>query len=165
MRLCNSRRVSAAPSTTTATGPSKHKKGGPLEWFNPMHSEEASLREDWSGMDGLICVEEEVHKVSKLIETRVIIEPNDIPYYARFDEAKKTKFLDEWARELTEFFRDHRHQDVNAVYADPVYEDQCSACGDKWEPYKYEAHGDLPAFTGCGNCGKPIENTTKEAAA
>lgn len=55
-----------------------------------------------------------------------------------------------WANEIMEFFRDHRHQDVNDVYVDVTEIDACSKCGNTWEPYEDE--GELL----CANCGAVI---------
>lgn len=59
---------------------------------------------------------------------------------------------EEWAREVMEFFRDHRHQDVNAVSVVREYEDVCSECGRTWEPEHDEDSGN----TVCGYCGEYI---------
>lgn len=95
-----------------------------------------------------------VTKKRVLIETRVIVEPGR--YYGYSDPERNRQRLERWARELMEFFRDHRSMDVNAVYAEPRYELQCSGCGAEWEEYFDEETGTMC----CNNCGKTIEVET-----
>lgn len=94
-----------------------------------------------------------VTKQRVLVETRVIVEPGYSP--SRSPEQNK-KFLERWAKELMEFFRDHRSMDVNAVFADPTYQVQCSGCHREWE----EMQDDDTGETCCAWCGVPIEVVT-----
>lgn len=91
-------------------------------------------------------------KVKRLIDCRVVVEPSSFYHDPRTIE-EQAKALDRWARELKEFFRDHRSQDVNNVTVEREYEDQCSSCQRKWEV-------DTDCDTGqlvCAWCGEPIE--------
>lgn len=97
-----------------------------------------------------------VTKRRVLIETRVIVEPGYIPYSAQRSEDDFLAWCKKWSQELMEFFRDHRHQDVNSVYADPVYQVQCSGCGAEWEEMFDEELGK----TCCASCGAPMETIT-----
>lgn len=97
-------------------------------------------------------------KVRVLVETRVIIEPS-LPYWMPRESAEERHCrLERWARELKEFFRDHRSMDVNRVTAEPVYEDQCAECGRIWETYDDEG------TTCCAGCGRPVACDTKGGA-
>ena len=96
-------------------------------------------------------ITETVTKKKVLIETRVIVEPKEVPCWYRRTEEDRLKYLKDWADELMSFFRDHRSQDVNSVYAEPVYEVQCTGCGREWE----EMIEDGTVY--CANCGLPIE--------
>lgn len=91
-----------------------------------------------------------VTKRRVLLETRVIVEPGWNP--SRTPE-ESHRFLQRWAQELMEFFRDHRSMDVNAIYADPVYEQQCSGCHHEWEEMFDEETGQWC----CSWCGVPME--------
>lgn len=97
---------------------------------------------------------ETVTKKRVLIETRVVIEPGWMGTFA--SEEARAKHLEKWANEIEDFFRDHRHQDVNSVRAERVYEIQCTGCGREWEEELYEDDGKWH----CANCGKEIEVTT-----
>jgi hypothetical protein len=94
-----------------------------------------------------------VTKKRVLIETQVVVEPGATPWeYGRMTSEEKHKWLESWAKELMEFFRDHRHQDVNSVHAEPTYEVQCSGCGAEWE----EMFDDEIRKACCASCGEPI---------
>ena len=94
-----------------------------------------------------------VTKVRVLIETVVIVEPGYNP--SRTPE-ENMRFLERWAKELMEFFRDHRSMDVNAVYANPTYQEQCSGCHREWDEMFDEESGK----TCCAWCGVPIKVVT-----
>ncbi len=96
---------------------------------------------------------ETVTKKRVLIETRVVVEPGWIPSWAQQTEQERLKYLKRWADELMAFFRDHRSQDINAVYADPTYQEQCSGCHREWEEMFDEETGK----TCCAWCGVPME--------
>lgn len=97
-----------------------------------------------------------VTKQRVLVETRVVVEPGWMPSHSRQSNEARHKWLESWAQELMEFFRDHRHQDVNAVYAEPTYQIQCSGCYREWEEMFDEELGK----TCCAGCGKPLEVVT-----
>lgn len=88
-------------------------------------------------------------------ELHVVIEPEWTPRFES-DELRE-KWLNRWAQELMEFFRDHRSQDVNSVYVHKETEKQCSECDSAWEPTLYEEDGDEPAYLGCAWCGGRID--------
>lgn len=94
-----------------------------------------------------------VTKRRVLVETRVIVEPVSVIGWGLMDAEERKTYLDRWARELMEFFRDHRSMDVNAVYADPRYEFQCSGCLHEWEEYFDDDSGKAC----CAHCGKTVE--------
>lgn len=92
-------------------------------------------------------------------EIRVEIEPSrhHIVHYAK-NEAQRIQWLEQWAKELREFFRDHRSMDVNDVVVVRETEDVCSECGYRWEAVKYApGEGDDPfePYMGCGYCTVP----------
>ena len=96
-------------------------------------------------------------KVKKYVESKVVIEPRYTPHFFYLkDEAERVaaelKFYRNWANEIKEFFRDHRHQDVNQVYVDISEIDACSKCGDSWEPYLEET-----GETICASCGALVK--------
>lgn len=96
-------------------------------------------------------------KESVLVESKCVIEPTSGALRWCRNEEEKVKELERWSKELMEFFRDHRSQDVNDVTVERVYETRCTACHQEWEECEYEADGDEPAYTGCGYCGLPME--------
>tara|TARA_R110000868_G_C10675572_1_gene747028 strand:+ start:330 stop:638 length:309 start_codon:yes stop_codon:yes gene_type:complete len=93
-----------------------------------------------------------VTKKKVLVETKVVIEPGWIPSWANEGKAK-LDYLTRWADDFMKFVRDHRSQDVNAVFAEPVYETQCSGCGREWE----EMVDDETGSTCCAYCGIEME--------
>lgn len=94
-----------------------------------------------------------VTKRRVLIDTRVIVEPGCKPHsWGRMSPEEQHRWLEKWAAELLEFFRDHRHQDVNSVYAEPTYQHQCSGCGADWE----EVYDDECRIFRCASCDAPI---------
>lgn len=97
-----------------------------------------------------------VKKVRVLIESRIVVEPGYIPHYVQLgSEEKIAKWKREWCAEFLEFVRDHRHQDVNSVTVEEVWQQQCSACGDEWEEMIDDA-----GVACCASCGKPMEIVT-----
>jgi hypothetical protein len=101
---------------------------------------------------------EQVTPVKVLVDSRVVVEPGWTPInYFRKTEEDKAKWLEQWAKDLMEFFRDHRHQDVNSVFVEPVYETRCSQCDGTWEVMTFEADESEPAYVGCASCGAPLK--------
>lgn len=90
-----------------------------------------------------------VTKKRVLVDSHVRIEPGYVPYWAKISPEVYAKFLEDWAKEVMDFVRDHRHQDINSVYVEREMEDQCSECGWKWEPMRDDETGD----TVCSSCG------------
>lgn len=89
-----------------------------------------------------------------LIDAKVVIEPTYNSIYSGWQsEDKKAELLEQWARELHAFFRDHRSQDVNTVYVERTHQDQCSVCHREWETYEDEDTGE----TCCAGCGAIVE--------
>lgn len=101
-------------------------------------------------------------KVKKYVEAKVVIEPSRRFYHTGYYNTslppeelakREVEYYREWAKEVKEFFRDHRHQDVNDVYVDITEIDACSKCGESWETYIEEETGD----TCCANCGALVK--------
>lgn len=92
-------------------------------------------------------------KVNVLTDAKVVIEPQ--PHVTRWYDKPENiaKALEQWAREIHDFFRDHRSMDVNSVYVERVHEDQCSECKRAWEPADDE--DGTPPY--CAYCGAIIE--------
>lgn len=91
-----------------------------------------------------------VKKLNRLSEVRIEIEPKHVPFYINTDE-ERAKYYEEWARELTEFIRDHRSQDGAYINVIRKHEDFCSGCGHVWETM--EDDGKLY----CSWCGEEQE--------
>ena len=89
-----------------------------------------------------------------LIDCKVMIEPGANAYYVSppFSMEKEALAKEKWAKEIEQFFRDHRHQDVNSVRVEREYSEVCSACGNGWE----EMTGDN-GETRCAYCGVEME--------
>lgn len=97
-------------------------------------------------------------KVKKYVGAKVMIEPGYMPRFGYLKTEKERteaelKFYRNWADEIKDFFRDHRHQDVNQVYVDVTEIDVCSKCNESWETYVEEETGD----TCCANCGALVK--------
>ncbi len=87
-------------------------------------------------------------KVCVLVDAQVSIEPSY--RYERFRTAEaKAKFLERWADELRDFFRDHRSMDVNEIHVVREELDQCSECESPWEVNDDD--------NTCAWCGEDIE--------
>lgn len=66
---------------------------------------------------------------------------------------RKCETMDRWARDLEDFFRDHRSMDVNSIRAEKTYREVCSSCSRPWEvDYDQEKNEKF-----CAYCGEPIE--------
>ncbi len=94
--------------------------------------------------------------IKVLADSRVIIDPNYIPFHARRNEEDKAKWLEEWANELVSFFHDHRSMDVNSASVERIYKEQCKHCSKDWEPELFEATKDEPSYLGCAWCGAVV---------
>lgn len=91
-------------------------------------------------------------KVEVMTDTKVVIEPHPSLLWGCKTEEQRAEKLAEWAREIKEFFRDHRSMDVNSVEAESVFEQQCSQCGWEWET----DFDDEIGKTICAGCGEPV---------
>ena len=91
-------------------------------------------------------------------EMRVEIEPHYDWYRQRQPPEKRQSMLESWARELVEFFRDHRSMDVNSVYVVVPTFSACSACGAVWDTDLFDADPETgepcEPYTGCASCGR-----------
>lgn len=67
--------------------------------------------------------------------------------------------LEAWAKEVQEFFRDHRHQDVNSVHVVREYESRCSECDSAWETM----HNDESGNEECAYCGAYVSGPNPPA--
>lgn len=94
--------------------------------------------------------------VEVLDEVFVVIEPGGYVLFGCRTEEQKAAALKEWARKIHEFFRDHRHQDVNSVEVRENMKTVCSACGKPWETADYPANENGPACIGCAWCAVPV---------
>lgn len=99
---------------------------------------------------------ETCQKKTVLLEVRVIAEfPSALRYLWDRTEEGRAKALEGAVRDFEEFLRDHRSQDAVSLYVDRVYEDQCSACGEKWEPCMEDG------ITSCASCCATVEAPAK----
>lgn len=98
--------------------------------------------------------------VKRTVDARVRIDPGRyaLRYHARDGMDKYSEALEQWAQEIKEFFRDHRHQDVNDVYVERDVRDHCSQCNRELELVRYgtDPDEDCEQYTGCGYCGARV---------
>ena len=98
-----------------------------------------------------------VRPVKRLDDLRVVLDP---PSYVgwmarrRGDEAW-AKALNEWAKEIEDFLRDHRSQDPVSISVERVEATVCDQCGQSWEVI------DIEGEPGCAYCGVAV--ATEEA--
>lgn len=87
-----------------------------------------------------------------IVDVRVVVEGNFRPW--EVDTAdRRCQTMDRWARELQDFFRDHRSMDVNSVRAEKEYKEVCSSCSRPWEvDYDQEKKERF-----CAYCGEAVE--------
>lgn len=110
------------------------------------------------------------HKLTVVSDAHVRIEPSSYvsrvwPYEKREDESAveaRARKYDAWAKDLKEFFRDHRSQDVNFIEVVREYEDVCSACGRRWEVSTEGAEGE-PVAPFCAWCGADVDTAGRES--
>ncbi len=96
-------------------------------------------------------------KVDRITDSKVIVEPGRYTFPSWMNDADRQKALEQWAKSLMEFFRDHRHQDVNDVFVEHTHQDQCSACGREWEIEP--ANEDHPeGGMLCASCGAIVKS-------
>lgn len=98
--------------------------------------------------------------VKRTVDARVRIDPGPhaLGWRARDGMEQYCDALERWAQEIMEFFRDHRHQDVNSVHVERDVRDHCSKCKQELEPVRYgtDPEEDCEQYTGCANCGARI---------
>lgn len=98
-----------------------------------------------------------------VVDARVTAEfPIDWYEWSRYDKETKRRVqggpedlaacLEHKCEEFVDFLRDHRSQDVVQLFVERVRKDQCSECGEEWDPVQ-EA-----GSTFCGWCGAELEN-------
>lgn len=98
---------------------------------------------------------EKAIKRKVLVDSEIVIEVH-IPHYVyNQGEEAIAKARDNACQEFLAFIRDHRHQDVTGAHVRRTFQDQCSACGAKWETMRCNEEGehDPSAPEECANCG------------
>ena len=90
----------------------------------------------------------------RLIEVRVEAYPPHWAYGYSRDPERIAKSLEEWAKELEEFIRDHRSQDSIGLNVVRDVQEVCSLCGRAWEvmPSDDDCH-----YPTCAWCGEEAE--------
>ena len=95
--------------------------------------------------------------VRRLIGAHVEIE---FPYLSHWrDPERYAKALEAECREFAEFIRDHRSRDYVTLNTVRDHEDQCSACGARWETMPADVDGP----EACASCGVVVDNETDTA--
>ena len=96
----------------------------------------------------------------KLVDAHVRIEPGrySLSHHWRDGIEQYANALERWAVDVHDFFRDHRHQDVNSVDVVREYRDMCSKCKQELEPVRYgvDPDDDCEQYTGCASCAARI---------
>lgn len=70
----------------------------------------------------------------------------------------EAKSLEAWAREVTEFIRDHRSMDPMDIHVVREYQDKCSLCECEWETMEEDG------ATFCAHCGIEVEPQPERSA-
>lgn len=91
-------------------------------------------------------------KIERLADVRVEIEPDSRYWFwgVGATPEDRCRRMEEWAKELRDFFRDHRSQDVNSIEVVKVHETVCSSCGNEWETM------DVDGQDACAYCGELV---------
>lgn len=84
--------------------------------------------------------------VTVITDLRVVLEGRQ-PTYPWQTMEERGKALDQWARELEDFIRDHRSQDAVSITVERVLQTQCDQCNREWETYTEDG------TTFCSGCG------------
>ena len=90
--------------------------------------------------------QESCHPISVTVELKVVVNPPSYAYGYTRDIEQQAANLEQWARELQEFVRDHRSQDPVYLGVERVVEEVCSSCKHTWD----EDDGV------CSWCGTPL---------
>lgn len=88
-----------------------------------------------------------------LVDARVVASCPSYIYNIK-SVKERAEALKAWADEFNAFIRDHRSQDPVYLTVERVQEDQCSVCGQEWEPISDGG----PMY--CATCGAEIEMET-----
>ncbi len=102
---------------------------------------------------------EEVNLATKkkvLVDVKVEIELSVRHYHWQTME-QYASALEEAVDDFRDFLKDHRSQDINHMSVERIFEEQCSACGDRWEEEKYE-DGEIH----CASCGAICQKLNAE---
>lgn len=102
-----------------------------------------------------------------LVDSHVRAEFPDDWYMRCFGRSRTAediaKHKDELCREFHDFIRDHRSQDRVELEVVREYEDQCSACGGRYEPLPAHVVFDPDDYNGdpyrlvCASCGEDTD--------
>lgn len=87
--------------------------------------------------------------VTVVTDLRIVLDGR-VPTYPWQTMEERGKALDQWARELEEFIRDHRSQDNVSITVERVRQTQCDQCHREWEPYTEDGE------TYCAGCGVQV---------
>ena len=89
-----------------------------------------------------------VSRVQRVIDVRVVADLSAVTRWIRHNDFERIeRALREAADEFNAFIRDHRSQDHVRLDVERTVQDQCSGCGNEWEP-------DNGA---CAHCGAEVD--------
>ena len=90
----------------------------------------------------------------QLVDVHVEVSPPHWAYGHSRDPERVAESLENWAKELSEFVRDHRSQDSIGLEVVRDVQEVCSLCGRPWEPVGPD---DESPDTVCAWCGAKVE--------
>jgi len=90
----------------------------------------------------------------RLVDVHVEAHPPRWAYGYSRDQEKMAQSLEQWAKELEEFIRDHRSQDSLGLSVVRDVQEVCSLCGRPWEIMGPD--DDVP-YPACAWCGEQVE--------
>ena len=94
-----------------------------------------------------------VQPVEQLVSVRVVAEAPHWLYFGNPTPERFAKRLEEWARDLEAFVRDHRSQDPVSLTVERDVQILCSGCGRPWETMGPDE--EVP-YVSCAWCGEPV---------
>jgi len=89
----------------------------------------------------------------RLVDVHVVVNPPSYAYGWSRDPERIAKSLEEWAKDLNDFIRDHRSQDSLDLEVVRDIKEVCSLCGEPWETTPPDDN--CPDST-CAWCGEPV---------
>ncbi len=94
--------------------------------------------------------EKNCEKIRRMVDVKIECDPPRYSGYGGRSMEALHDYYTSWVKDFHAFIRDHRSQDPVELSVEAINEDQCSACGCKWETSAPDEHYDYEYCAGCG---------------